>query len=361
MRPLYFHHLALKIVPLLICLGLLSGMPSRLFAAEESPEVDSLEVDSLEAPLHYLPNLSKKRAQSLIRYLELMDRENEVVYLSGTNQDHYGLFLDEFTGSPQGGVLILHNNQHGHWPDIITPLREYLPQYGWATLAVELPDEPARQRIARTTLTDQPSPPDSEEESEEESESITSIDPITLNQEGEPLLATETIDNARTNVQASLSEEAITLVPVEQYKKKNQQRISAAMEYLRSKGQLNIVIIGHGIGAAWAIDYLAQENTKGLTLVTIDAMPSQHNDTQMHQQLVELQIPFLDLIQTKKAYVLKNGNARRAIMQRNKNKEYQQIITSNMASYRNNENPTTRRIRGWLKTNAGGELVKINP
>jgi hypothetical protein len=357
MLPLYVHHLTIKIAPLLICMGLLSGMPSLLLAAEESPEADdlevnSLEVDSLETPLHYLPNISKKRAQSLIHYMELMEREDEVVSLPGTNQDYYGLFLEESTGSPQGSVLILPDNQqHGHWPVVIAPLREYLPQHGWATLTIELPDEPARQRIARAEPTDQPS----SSNSEEKNEPIASIDPITLNQEGEPLLTTEAIDNAKTNVPAP--EEAITLVAV-QYKKKNQQRISAAMEYLRSKGQLNIVIIGYGVGAAWAIDYLAQQNEKGLALVTIDAMPSQDNDTQMLQQLAELQNPFLDLMQPKKSYILKKGKARRAIMQRNKNKGYQQIITSNVASYRNNENSTNRRIRGWLKTNAGSTLVK---
>jgi hypothetical protein len=354
MLPLYFHHLTIKIAPLLIFLALLSGMSSRLFAAEESPEADILEVDSLEAPLHYLPNTSKKRAQSLIHYMGLMERENEVVFLPGTNQDYYGLFLKESSGNPQGGALILHDNQqHGHWPDIIAPLREYLPQHGWTTLTIELPDEPARQRIVRPKPTNQPSSLNSEEKNE----SIASIDPITLNKESDTLLTTEAIDNAKINVQAP-SEEPITLVPIEQYKKKNQQRISAAMEYLRNKGQLNLVIIGYGIGAAWAIDYLAQQNKKGLTLVTINARPSQHNDTQMHQQLVKFQIPFLDLIQTKKTYVLKNGKARRAIMQRNQNEGYQQIITSNISSYRNNENPTNRRIRGWLKTNAGGKLVK---
>jgi hypothetical protein len=299
-------------------------MPSQLLAAEESPETEGLETNSLETPLHYLPNTSKKRAQSLIHYMELMDRENEVVSLPGTNQDYYGLFLEESTGSPQGGVLILHDNQqHGHWPDIIAPLREYLPQHGWATLTIELPDEPARQRIARSKPTDQPSLSISEEE----------------------------------NVPTAIPEEAITLVPV-QYKQESQQRISAAMEYLRSKGQLNLVIIGYGIGAAWAIDYLAQQNKKGLALVTIDAMPNQDNDTQMLQQLAELQNPFLDLMQPKKSYVLKKGKARRAIMQRNQNKKYQQIITSNVASYRNNENSTNRRIRGWLKTNAGGKIIK---
>jgi hypothetical protein len=324
MLPLYVHHLTIKIAPLLLCLGLLSIMPSQLLAAEESPETEGLETNSLETPLHYLPNTSKKRAQSLIHYMELMDRENEVVSLPGTNQDYYGLFLEESTGSPQGGVLILHDNQqHGHWPDIIAPLREYLPQHGWATLTIELPDEPARQRIARSKPTDQPSLSISEEE----------------------------------NVPTAIPEEAITLVPV-QYKQESQQRISAAMEYLRSKGQLNLVIIGYGIGAAWAIDYLAQQNKKGLALVTIDAMPNQDNDTQMLQQLAELQNPFLDLMQPKKSYVLKKGKARRAIMQRNQNKKYQQIITSNVASYRNNENSTNRRIRGWLKTNAGGKIIK---
>jgi hypothetical protein len=354
MLPLYFHHLAIKIAPLLAFLGLLAIVPSQLLAAEESPEADILEVDSLEAPLHYLPNISKKRAQSLIHYMELMEREDEVVSLPSTNQDDYGLFLEESTGSPQGGVLILPDNQqHGHWPDIIAPLREYLPQHGWATLTIELPDEPAPQRIVRPKPTDQPS----SSNSEEKNESIASIDPITLNQKGEPLLTTAAIDNAKNNVQVP-SEEAVTVDTVKQHKKQNQQRISAAMEYLRSKGQLNLVIIGYGIGAAWAIDYLAQQNEKGLTLVTIDAMPSQHNDTQILQQLAERQIPFLDLMQPNKPDVLKKGKARRAMMQRSKNERYQQVITSNVAGYRNNENPTNRRIRGWLKTNAGGKLVK---
>jgi hypothetical protein len=355
MLPLYVHYLTIKISPLLICLALLLGMPSLLQAADESPEADSLEVDSLEAPLHYLPNISQKRAQSLIHYMELIEREDEVVSLPGTNQDYYGLFLEESTGSPQGGVLILPDNQqHGHWPDIIAPLREYLPQHGWATLTIGLPDEPAPQRIVRPKPTDQPS----SSNSEEKNEPIASIDPITLNQKGEPLLTTEAIDNAGPDTRDLPSEEAVTIDTVKQYKKQNQQRISAAMEYLRSKGQLNLVIIGYGTGAAWAIDYLAQQNEKGLTLITIDAMPSQHNDTQILQQLAERQIPFLDLMQPNKPDVLKKGKARRVIMQRNKNERYQQVITSNVTGYRSNENPTTRRIRGWLKTNAGGRLVK---
>ena len=174
-----------------------------------------------------------------------------------------------------------------------------------------------------------------------------------------PALANEPTTEANTS-------EDTPIDPLEHYRKQNQQRIFAAMEYLRSKGQFNLVIIGYGIGAAWAIDYLAkqesaQDDNKGLTLVTIDALPSRHSSMIMNVQLEKLKLPFLDLIQPSKGYALKLGRTRQAIMNRNKNEEYQQIITSSMTSYHEDENPTNRRIRGWLKTNAGGTLVKMNP
>jgi hypothetical protein len=279
--------------------------------------------------LHYLPDIPQKRAQSLIHYMERMEREDEIVSLAGSSQNFYGLFLEDVTGRPQGGVLILHDNQqHGHWPKTVAPLREYLPHHGWATLTIELPDIPARQRIARQ-------------------------DPavvLSLN------VAEEVSDTEKT----SDTEEA--------YRKQNQQRIFTAMEYLRSKGQFNLVIIGYGSGAALAIDYITQQNestkanfksNKGLTLITIDAMPSPHNASKMDQQLTKFKIPFLDLIQPNKAYAVKQGEARRGIMKRNKNKRYQQVMTSNIASYYKGNNSTNRRIRGWLKTNAAGTRIKI--
>jgi hypothetical protein len=340
--PVY--RLITKVTQLLLCISCLYSLSSSSWAAEEGSNEESSDEEisqvqssdeessgvnnketepSIKEPLHYLPDIPKKRAQSLIHYMERMEREDEIVSLTGSNQDFYGLFLGDVTGRPQGGVLILHDNQqHGHWPKIVAPLREYLPHHGWATLTIELPDIPARQRIARQDLT-VPSPSSDTEE-------------------------------------ASDAEEA--------YRKQNQQRIFTAMEYLRSKGQFNLVIIGYGTGAALAIDYINQQNegakvkvrgNKGLSLITIDAMPSPHNASRMDQQLTKFKIPFLDLIQPNKAYAVKQGETRRGIMKRNKNKRYQQVITSNIASYYEDNNPTNRRIRGWLKTNAAGTRIKI--
>ena len=417
MLLLSVYRLTTKIAPLLLCFSGLFGIANLSWAANDDDDSDKTSSNTndaeaaptADAPSYYLPNIPKKRAQALIHHLELMERQDEIVQLSGLAEDYYGLFLAEATGNPQGGVLILHDNQqHGHWPDIVAPLREYLPQHGWSTLSIELPDTPARQRITRQDIASQPNASSSSTDTEE-NENAGGTEPITTNQKGEPLLTEEATDNDGPDLSGQPDEqedndaladdslepalpklaklpdlenkttealspaEEMAIDPIEHYRKQNQQRIVAAMEYLRSKGQLNLVIIGYGIGAAWAIDYIDSQNgdtdakvtgkndNKGLTLVTIDAMPSRHSTLIMNQQLTKLKIPFLDLIQPNKAYAIKQGKNRLAIMKRNKNEEYQQIITSDMPSYHENENPTNRRIRGWLKSNAGGTLVKMRP
>lgn len=418
--------LASQPIRLAACLIFLSGFPSASWAeggadleaadaavsSSQTANSTALESESTRSiAAYYTPDIPKKRAQSLIQYMTLMERQDEIVQLSSPSDydlantslaaGYYGLFLADATGSPQGGILILHDNQqHGHWPEIVAPLREYLPQHGWTTLTIELPDTPARLRIARDTSSTQPLSSSSSTNTAKE-DTTEGADPITTDENGAPLLAKEAMDNAGPDLQGrppalekdetpideslepalpklaklpDLATEAVADTDVseethfdaiEQYRKQNQLRIFAAMEYLRSKGQFNLVIIGYGIGAAWAIDYLVQQETeedkKGLTLVTIDALPSRHSSMIMNQQLEKLDVPFLDLIQPEKSYALKQAKIRRAIMNRNKNDTYQQIITSNMASYHENENPTNRRIRGWLKTNAGGTLVRMKP
>lgn len=412
MAPLFRDRLPYEASRLLVFLTVFCCIPSLSIAAE-GDETEAVPPASEQATTsiqsYVLPNIPKKRAQSLIEYMTLMERQEEIVQLSNSSEpgaaspsmdnDYYGLYLPDETGSPQGGVLILHDNQqHGHWPDIVAPLREYLPQHGWTTLTIELPDIPARLRIARETIATSPVPSNTSAESE--AEKAIDTDPIATNQDGEAALTEEAADNAGTDEQgkpAGLQEESPTeeslepalpklaelpdlpnetiteteepetpkVDPVKYYREQNQQRILEAIAYLKSKGQLNLVIIGYGIGAAWAIDYISQQEeseaeSKGLTLVTIDAMPSRYSTDIMKQQLTNLKVPFLDIIQPNKAYALKLGKTRRAIMNRNKNEIYQQIITSNMTSYHEDESPTSRRIRGWLKTNAGGTLVKMN-
>lgn len=390
-----------NIAKILILLCLIS---SFTHAEEDSVQDSSTEDSSVEevtdSPEHYLPNIPVKRAKSLLEHMRLFNREDEVVRLNTPTESFYGLFLAEASGQPQGGILLLHDNQqHGHWPDVIAPIREYLPQFGWATLSIELPDAPAKKRIKREELAasnidtdgNQESAPQdieanetSDDDSEQpESAEIDQDEPVDNsglagsadsiiepdnNEDAEPALPRLQSLPATSETEATASKPETAAEPNEAmiYLKQNRNRILTAIEYLKSRGQFNIVIIGYGVGAAWAIDYVQQEDTgeqdqKGLTLITIDALASRFDPDKMQQQMKNLQVPYLDLIHPQPGDSLQMAKKRLSIMKRAKNSRYQQIITANMANYNETESPTSRRIRGWLMKNAGGTLVKVKP
>ena len=384
---------------------LLLCLTSSFTRAEEDSVQDSSTKDSsveeaIDSLEHYLPNIPIKRAKSLLEHMRLFNREDEVVRLKTPTESFYGLFLAEASGQPQGGVLLLHDNQqHGHWPEVVAPIREYLPQFGWATLSIELPDAPPKKRIKRElisasdTITDanQESDPqdfESTANSNDDTEQLKSaqidqdepadnsglagsadsiIEPD-KDEDAEPALPRLQSLPAISETEATASKPVTAVEPNAEmiYLKQNRSRILSAIEYLKSRGQFNIVIIGYGVGAAWAIDYVQQEDSgeqdqKGLTLITIDALASRFEPDKMQLQMKNLQVPYLDLIHPQPGDSLKMAKKRLSIMKRAKNSRYQQIITANMANYNETESPTSRRIRGWLMKNAGGTLVKVKP
>lgn len=352
----------------------------------------------------YLPSTTDKRAASLLEHMSLMGREDEVVTLSNLKEAFYGLYLPQASRQPQGGILILHDEQqHGHWPDIIGPLREYLPLFGWSTLTIELPDQLKRQRIPREipTLAASADEASAEQESngdQANNESSEIDDPATKNQETEnqeakdnaspESIAVEDINGDIDEVSSDENEPALPRLdklpdlPVVQaesqaleeenidriadYQAQNRQRIKTAIEYLQQQNQYNLVIIGFGRGASWAIDFVHQQiqldpKPKGLTLITIDALPNIYDKDLIHQQLADISLPYLDLLQSQKQFNNRSAAKRLAIMRRNNNPNYQQIITPEISSYNELENPTNRRIRGWIKSNASGTQIAIKP
>jgi hypothetical protein len=346
----------------------------------------------------YLPSTANKRTTSLLDHMLLMGREDEVITLSNLEEEFYGLYLPQATGKPQGGILILHDEQqHGHWPDIIGPLREYLPLFGWSTLTIELPDRLKRQRIprAKPTLATNDEQTAAEELANEssETEGLETADPEAIDEEakdndGPESIAAEDINNDTPEVSDNDNEPALprleklpdlpvaeTKSPIsgedvinliDDYQTQNRQRINTAIGYLQQQDQYNLIIIGVGRGASWAIDYVYQqiqqnEEPKGLTLITIDALPNIYDKDLINQQLVEISLPYLDLIHSSKQSINRSAAKRLSIMRRNNNPNYQQILTQEISSYHEIENPTNRRIRGWIKTNASGTQIAVKP
>ncbi len=66
--------------------------------------------------------------------------EDEVVILGEGEQAFLGLRLQQRTATPQGAVLILHDQGHNpDWPVLLQQARNYLPDVGWTTLSIALP------------------------------------------------------------------------------------------------------------------------------------------------------------------------------------------------------------------------------
>ena len=373
--------------------------------ADQTESSEPADKNTKQPAAHYhLPNIPNKRASLLLEHMTLMGREDEVVSLNTAEEEFYGLYLPQANGQPQGGILILHDEQqHGHWPDIIGPLREYLPQFGWSTLTIELPDQLKRQRIPRPILNDltpadEPLADDSEladgdsalaqnsddtndeDINKEAKDSVgpESAEPAkvedeltqTTEDEGEPALPRlDKLPDLPSIEPEILNQEEKVIDLIADYQAQNRQRINAAIDYLQQQNQFNLIVIGFGRGASWAIDYVHQqvqqvqqeEEPKGLTLITIDALPNPYDKDLINQQLVDISLPYLDLLQNQTYAIDKTAAKRLAIMRRNGNPDYQQILTQEISSYHELENPTNRRIRGWIKSNAGGSLIAIKP
>ena len=102
----------------------------------ENPE-NSEATPAVSKVIRHTPNPNKWRIGDVSRYLDNYARQTEVQVFTAQDLAVSGLYLPENTGKPQGGVLILHDNeQHAHWPQTVAPLREYLPDYGWNTLSL---------------------------------------------------------------------------------------------------------------------------------------------------------------------------------------------------------------------------------
>lgn len=403
------------------------AIPSEANAPETAPpETGASETEPPTKVVveRYLPQLNHKQGKAVQHHMDLFNRSEEVLKLRYGNDDFFGLYLQERTGAPNGAILILHDKQqHGHWPASVAPLREYLPDYGWTTLTIELPDAPDAeipQRIfnnsgALTTTSSEATgttegeaapentdtPPATaesvadvatEDNENIESEPADNAGPDTGGEEvadanitepngdnaldantPEPALPRlqalpelESADNGQIQAPTDLAQTDAMQAYIEQ----GRNRILAAIDYLQQQGQLNLAIVGWGEGAAWAVDYGASfsqglenpEDGKGLVLITINPMNSPRIPLDLEQSMTDVSIPFLELLTpTPNSPNKVKAKAKRRLgkMKHALRKGYQQIRIANMPYNSSPENPATRRVRGWLKSNAAGTQVQF--
>lgn len=305
--------------------------------------------------LRVRPYPDAERHQSLIEYLRQHQRQQEVMTLVAGETSFYGLFLRERSGSPQGGVLILHDlEQHGHWPTLVAPLREGLTEHGWTTLAIELPTAPGQPLPVRSNSAVAAQPPASTSTPANDTDPNENDTTEALPTEATSLVPTTgtTPATPATPITIASNDKVI----VNQYGQDIQANIEAGLSFLNSRGQLNLAIIAVGDSAIWAAKNIQtrqrdNNNARGIALLMVDAREYPGSPLRLTQVLETLDVPILDLITGDSTQSDQQINDRKGAMKRKHLMGYQQIQQSSTSI---RDTSVNRRIRGWLKSNAAG-------
>ena len=355
----------------------------------DAPEQSSTDETSREPLTYVTPNKAKQRMADVVRHLKTFQRESEIIEMSGKDGPMAGLYLPENTGKPQGGVLILHDiEQHAHWPNTISPVREYLPDYGWNTLSIffdqyihkPLPkikppsNEDAPLNSDGENLDEQAAPVDAI--NEEETPELTdenNLDTQTTTEEttidtpaGDALDAiANSIDEVPEFV-PQISQDMLEqpAIPIEEtFLEDMVLTVEQGLNKLNELGQYNIVIIANGLSANWAAKFLEKRlngNNVGYALVLIDAKKSNYPDVDLNDSLSTLDIPMLDIVTDGSAENQYSTKIRKGAMLRKQNSKYMQLyLPAIKPDLTQTNNMISRRIRGWLLTHAAGEEVSV--
>ncbi|MCZ6526935.1 MAG: DUF3530 family protein [Gammaproteobacteria bacterium] len=226
-------------------------------------------------------------------------QDGEVIWLKARGSQFLTLFNEQLTENSQGAVIIVHGmGAHADWPNVVAPLRNRLPNIGWATLSIQM-----------------------------------------------PVLAPE----------QPLSEYGKTITV-------GISRIQSAVQYLRQRKFLNIAIIGYSFGAATAAEFLARTKKSRIAAfvgISLQAQKFLNPTIKLLRALEKINIPVLDIYGSRDfTEVIRLADDRRLAGRKRGRRTYHQLVIEGADHYFTGlEDVLSRRIRGWLDKAAPGTRV----
>ncbi len=213
----------------------------------------------------------------------------EGVTLKAGSDELFAIHM-EAEGDLRGGAILLHGR--GAYPDtptVIGPLRTYLSQHGWETIAIQMPLAAAGSGGA----------------------------------EYEPFIP-----------------EAAA-------------RISAAVEFLRQREISKIVIIGHSLGARMAAHYLAAEKPAKeiIAWVAVGIMlEPEGSESKTSEALSKIKLPTLDIYGSRDLGAIRNSAKQRtAAARKAENNSYRQTVVSGAThSFAGLEEALASQVGAWM-------------
>lgn len=308
----------------LLCLTLLASAMSA--HGEQSPPAETGEKGDAKAEQRApLAERSELEALALERQL----KANEQQRLDAAGTPFLALWLAANDPAPKGAVILLPGDEESaDAPRVIGPLRHKLPDAGWHSLSVSLPDPQGANlpvRIAESAVPSGDAP--AEKPAEVPAEPAAPAEP-------------------------SQSPEAARATHVERVFA----RIDASIAFAGQQQAKVVVLLGHGSGAYWAARYIAERKPANVShLLLVDIRQPEGFESPITDLLAQITASVGDFYYRDSATARQAALLRKQLSQRQKQPAFVQVGLDALPG-----NPSVaeeqlfRRLRGWLDKQAGG-------
>ncbi|WP_312932234.1 alpha/beta hydrolase family protein [Pseudomonas sp.] len=288
------------------------------------------------APRPPLADRSADDAQALER---LVPKEQQRTLQAGSDS-FLALWTPANDSDPKGAVIIVPGaGETADWPNGVGPLRRKLPDSGWHSLSITLPDLVAEQPQARA----EPAP---------------AAAPASA--DGQTAPAKDTPDDANANVAQATSPEADTAESTDAAQASDHNdkadaerifaRIKAAVSYAQSQNTQTIVLLGHGSGAYWAARFLSEQQPPEVQkLVMVAAQTPARVEDNLHSLLPTLKVPTADIYYALRSQDKNAAQQRLQATKRVKDSQYRQLsLIATPGDSAAQQEQLFRRVKGWL-------------
>ncbi|WP_028238097.1 DUF3530 family protein [Stutzerimonas azotifigens] len=291
-------------------------------AEEPAPEATPAQPAVERAPL---PERSTLEASTLASAYPEQARQLEASPANGAGEQFLALWKPANAPTARGViVLVPGTGESADWPEVIGPLRKRLPDDGWHTLSLTLPDpasDPATR--ARPAEPEGPSPDADHKPADEEAP----------DSEPAPPAEQSPNDPGRDDAPETSPAERIAA------------RLDAALAFAAEQQAATVVLLGHGSGAYWAARYLAERQPPEVErLALIEARQPAAVEPKLAGLAAAQEGPVLDLYQRSERTDAA-ARERRDATRREDRSDYRQI---GLAPAAGDPERLYRRVRGWL-------------
>jgi hypothetical protein len=331
-----------------ICLvaGLAISVAPWARAADE-PEAAETSTAPAQVAAERPPTQSRGDAMAadLVRQLSA----SEFVSLKEGDKDFVALWRPANVGSPKGVIILLPGEgESADWPRGIGPLRRGLPDHGWHTLSLSLPDSPALVVQPPATAAEEQAPAEPADETDTEAEQ-TDADkaPDEAGYLPEETAATPDEPPPAPNDAQPTDEQELAQPDQPE---RIAERIEAALAFARSKQPKVIVFLGQGAGSYWAAHFIQQQGPADVRqLVMVRPQQPDGQDEPLAQLVPTLKLATGDFYYRDSVGSESAARERLNASRRLDHPAYRQVKLPPQTGDRQvDQEQLVRRVRGWL-------------